>query len=213
MPWLLNLLYLLLSGLYLWLSAAGEFPLSFALKIVPLLLLSAWVLRTAPAKQNLALLAALAFSMLGDVLLAWDGQRLFVFGLGAFLLGHLAYLLAMRPFAGHRAILLLPYALFATVVLQLMWPSLGAMTIPVLCYISVILCMSYGTWCTTRSNHWLIAGGFLFILSDSLIGLNRFWQPVPAAGFAIMLTYYAAQYALVRGFIQGQVRRSEQKPA
>lgn len=202
MPLQLSALYLCLSGLYLWLAAAGEFPLSFLLKILPLLLLAGWVLRTTPAMKNMSLLGALAFSMLGDVLLAWDGQRLFVYGLGAFLLGHLFYLQAMRPFAGYKTILLLPYALFAAIVLTLMWPGLGALAVPVLLYISVILAMSYGTWCSGRSNHWLIAGGLLFIVSDSLIGLNRFWQPIPAAGFAIMLTYYAAQYALVRGFLR-----------
>lgn len=202
MPLPLSALYLCLSGLYLWLSAAGEFPLSFVLKILPLLLLTGWVLRTAATRQRQVLLAALAFSMLGDVLLAWDGQHLFVYGLGAFLAGHLCYLLAMRPFAGHKIALLPAYAVFAGSVCTLMWPGLGAMVIPVLLYICVILTMSYGTWCSTRSNCWLIGGGLMFILSDSLIGLNRFWQPIPAAGFAIMLTYYAAQYALVRGFLR-----------
>jgi uncharacterized membrane protein YhhN len=201
MPLLLNSLYISLAVCYLWLDARGEFPLNFLLKIMPLLLLTGWVLRSVSARKNHALLAALACSMLGDVLLAWDGQRLFVFGLGAFLLAHLCYLLAMRPFAGHRPLLLLPYALFAAGVLTLMWPGLGAMAVPVLCYISVILSMSYGTWCSNRRNAWLVGGGLLFISSDCLIGLNRFWQPLPGAGVWIMLSYYAAQYALVRGFL------------
>lgn len=201
MPLPLTALYLGLSGLYLWLDAQGEFPLHFLLKILPLLLLSGWVLRAAPVRQQLALLAALAFSMLGDVLLAWDGQQLFVFGLGAFLLAHLGYLLAMRPFAGHKPLLFLPYALFAAGVLTLMWPGLGGMAVPVLCYISVILSMSYGTWCSSKRNIWLVSGGLLFIGSDCLIGLNRFWQPLPGAGLWIMLSYYAAQYTLVRGLL------------
>lgn len=201
MPLQLTAVFLGLSGLYLWLDAQGAFPLNFLLKILPLLLLSGWVLRTAPVRQQLALLAALAFSMLGDVLLALDGQRLFVFGLGAFLLAHLCYLLAMRPFTGHKPLLLLPYALFAAGVLTLMWPKLGGMAVPVLAYISVILSMSYGTWCSSKRNVWLIGGGLLFISSDCLIGLNRFWQPLPGAGLLIMLSYYAAQYALVRGLL------------
>lgn len=201
MPLLLNMLYAALAAAYLWLDASGDISLNFLLKILPLLLLCGWVLRVAPLRQHRTLLTALAFSMLGDVLLALDGQRLFVFGLGAFLLAHLWYLLAMRPFAGHRPLLVLPYALFAGAVLTLMWPGLGAMAVPVLGYICVILTMSYGTWCSSRRNAWLIGGGLLFIGSDCLIGLNRFWQPVPGAGLWIMLSYYAAQYALVRGFL------------
>ncbi len=210
MPLLLNMLYVALAAAYLWLDAGGDIPLHFLLKILPLLLLSGWVLRVAPVRQHLPLLAALAFSMLGDVLLALDGQRLFVFGLGAFLLAHLWYLLAMRPFAGHRPLLLLPYALFAAGVLTLMWPGLGAMAVPVLGYISVILSMSYGTWCSSRRNAWLIGGGLLFIGSDCLIGLNRFWQPLPGAGLWIMLSYYAAQYALVRGLLTQQAAARRQ---
>lgn len=201
MPLLLNILYVALAAGYLWLDASGEFPFSFLLKILPLLLLSGWVLRATPVRQHVFLLAALAFSMLGDVLLALDGQRLFVFGLGAFLLAHLCYLLTMRPFIGHRPVLLLPYAVFAAGVLSLMWPGLGAMAVPVLGYISVILSMSYGTWCSSRRNVWLIGGGLLFVGSDCLIGLNRFWQPLPGVGLWIMLSYYAAQYALVRGLL------------
>lgn len=201
MPLLLNTLYIALAASYLWLDAHGEFPLSFLLKILPLVLLSGWILFAKPVRPHLSLLAALAFSMLGDVLLALDGQQFFVFGLGAFLLAHLCYLLAMRPFAGHRPVLLLPYAIFAAGVLALMWPGLGAMTVPVLGYISVILSMSYGTWCSNRRNVWLIGGGLLFVGSDCLIGLNRFWQPLSGAGLWIMLSYYAAQYALVRGLL------------
>ena len=201
MPLLLNMLYAALAAAYMWLDARGDISLNFMLKILPLLLLCGWVLRVAPLRQHLSLLTALAFSMLGDVLLALDGQRLFVFSLGAFLLAHLWYLLAMRPFAGHRPLLVLPYALFAGAVLTLMWPGLGAMAVPVLGYICVILTMSYGTWCSSRRNAWLIGGGLLFIGSDCLIGLNRFWQPLPGAGLWIMLSYYAAQYALVRGFL------------
>lgn len=190
----------LLAVAYLWLSQQGEFPLSFLVKILPLLLLTGWALRQAQPQKWL--LAALAFSMLGDVLLAWDGERLFVFGLAAFLLGHLSYLMNLRPFARFYPLLLLPYLAFATLVLSLMWPQLGAMALPVCVYIAVILSMSFGTWCSGRANPWLIAGAVLFIVSDSLIGLNKFYQAIPYAGSWIMLTYYAAQFALVRGFLQ-----------
>src|ERR1035438_8927087 len=48
---------------------------------------------------------ALAFGSLGDVLLDLDPARLFVFGLGAFLLGHLTYitLFVRRRLSGQAA--------------------------------------------------------------------------------------------------------------
>lgn len=180
----------------------GDFAFSFVLKILPLLLLLAFVLKRRGQAQG-ALIAALLFCMLGDVLLAIDGNALFVYGLGAFLLGHLAYLVNLRPFQRFYAALLLPYLAVAGMIVSLMWPQLGVMTLPVLVYISVILTMSFATWCSARSNAWLILGGLLFISSDALIGLNKFYQPLPYAGTLIMLTYYAAQYLLVMGFIAG----------
>lgn len=202
MPVLLLAAFSLLGAGYIALTVHGDFTFSFVLKILPLLLLLAYVLKRQGKAQG-ALLAALLFCMLGDVLLALDGNALFVYGLGAFLLGHLAYLINLRPFQRFYAALLLPYLAVAGIIVSLMWPQLGAMALPVLVYITVILTMSFATWCSRASNVWLISGGLLFISSDALIGLNKFYQPLPYAGTLIMLTYYGAQYLLVMGFVTG----------
>lgn len=207
-------LFTLLSLGYLLASAQGEFYLSFLAKILPLLLLTGWVLlhiRQQGHTQNGTpshsgqlkwLIAALLWSMIGDVLLAWDGQNLFVYGLAAFLVSHLFYLQCLRPLQHYKLLLLLPYGLYAAVVMSLMFANLGAMFGPVLLYMTVILLMSLATWMTRHSNGWLVAGGLSFILSDSLIGLTKFYQPMDHAGTAIMLTYYFAQFALVSGFLR-----------
>lgn len=206
MPTWLPWIYSLCAALYIGLAASGEFTGSFLVKIVPLLLLASqlWLLARREPVVPVSwrwLAFGLSFGMLGDVLLAWDGQRLFVFGLAAFLVGHLGYIKALSPFYSLRPWLLLPYAGFAAVVLSLMWPQLGALAVPVLVYIGVILAMSLATWHANPSNWALKLGGLCFILSDSLIGLNKFWQPIAGAGSAIMLTYYVAQYLIVTGLL------------
>lgn len=206
MPTWLPWIYSLCAALYIGLAANSEFTGSFIVKTVPLLLLATPLWQrmrramTVPTSWRWLALG-LGFGMLGDVLLAWDGQGLFVFGLAAFLLGHLAYIMALRPFHRLVAGLLLPYGVVAAVILSLMWPQLGALLLPVLLYIGVILAMSLATLHAHGSNWPLKLGGLLFIVSDSLLGLNKFWQPLPGAGSAIMLTYYAAQYALVYGML------------
>lgn len=206
MPTWLPWIYSLCAALYIGLAASGEFTGSFLVKIVPLLLLASQLWLLARREQVVPvswrwLAVGLSFGMLGDVLLAWDGQRLFVFGLAAFLVGHLGYIMALRPFQALRPWLLLPYAGFAGVVLSLMWPQLGALALPVLVYIGVILAMSVATWHAQPSNGALKLGALFFIVSDALIGLNKFWQPIAGAGSAIMLTYYIAQYLLVTGLL------------
>lgn len=200
------LLFAVLALAYLMLSRQGDVPVAYFWKILPLLLLFvsvSWSWRGLPNPNAVASRRfwwfGLTFGMVGDVLLAIDGQRLFVFGLAAFLIGHLGYLLALRPLARFESKWLLPYIGYAAVVIALMWPQLGAMALPVMLYIGVILAMSLATWATLHSNRALQLGGLLFIASDSMIGLNKFWQPIPYASELIMLTYYAAQWLIAYG--------------
>jgi uncharacterized membrane protein YhhN len=58
-------------------------------------------------------------------------------------------------------------------------------------------------------------GALLFMISDSLIALDRFGSdllPLPWAGFWIMLTYIAAQYLIVVGMLIQLWRPAVQKP-
>jgi uncharacterized membrane protein YhhN len=231
MPNWLTLLYVVLGGTYIGFSPVEVVAFGAVLKILPLIILLFWFCSAKPLsfatnKQNdLAekaiandevktaikdgaqryVIIALGFSMLGDVILAVDGRQWFVYGLAAFLLGHLAYIKALWPFQpivkSRLWQLCLGYFCFAAVVMALMAANLGAMFIPVSIYMTVILLMSLSTWHSRLSNPWLIAGGLLFIISDATIGLNRFYTPIPLSGELIMSTYYAAQYALIRGFM------------
>lgn len=83
-----------------------------------------------------------------------------------------------------------------------MLPGLGEMTFPVLIYLAVILVMGVSA-CAAGTNHGLIiAGAALFIVSDSLIAINKFLTPIPAASLFIMTTYYAGQFLICRGVIK-----------
>jgi hypothetical protein len=42
-------------------------------------------------------------------------------------------------------------------------------------------------------------GALFFMLSDSLLAINKFYRPFPLAGFLIMLSYIVAQYLIVIG--------------
>jgi len=49
--------------------------------------------------------------------------------------------------------------------------------------------------------HYLL-GAAAFVLSDTLLAVNKFYQPFEYAGIFIMLTYCAAQYFIIRGYIE-----------
>jgi uncharacterized membrane protein YhhN len=88
-----------------------------------------------------------------------------------------------------------------------LYPHLGDLKIPVMVYAAVICTM---LMCSLHiffkvnppANVYYLAGAALFVLSDSLLALNKFYQPFAFAGVMIMLTYCAAQYFIVQGFIK-----------
>jgi len=45
----------------------------------------------------------------------------------------------------------------------------------------------------------MVAGAVLFIMSDSILAINKFYQSFEVAGLGIMLTYGMAQLFIVEG--------------
>jgi uncharacterized membrane protein YhhN len=66
----------------------------------------------------------------------------------------------------------------------------------------ILLLMALATVFSEKSNGWLIAGGISFVISDSLLGFNKFYMPVAQADVLIMVSYYFAQFSLLMGFIK-----------
>ena len=101
--------------------------------------------------------------------------------------------------------------LYGIIYFILIKESLGVMLIPIAVYCAVITLMGITAvgrlGRTNRSSFNLVfLGALLFIMSDSVIGLNRFAGPVEHAGPIVMSTYLLAQYLLVKGytaFIEG----------
>ena len=186
----------------LWLFAASAlaylallpWPASAAtvlLKVVPIACLFYAVLRGRGHRYRTVALA-LVFCAAGDVSLALGH---FLPGLGAFLLGHLCYLAAFasRPrWTAAGLALLCMVGVGVVGMLSYLAPRLGDMALPVYVYILVILAMTTAA-IIGRDNHRLVASGaVLFMLSDALIALNRFGEPITAAAYWIMATYYGA---------------------
>ena len=49
-----------------------------------------------------------------------------------------------------------------------------------------------------------LLGGMAFILSDSLLAINKFRFPVPAERYVVIITYYFAQYMIAHAFLQNE---------
>ena len=185
----------------------GHTRLAGVLKPLPIAILAAVVLGTDgagdPSYRRLVGVALVA-SMAGDVFLL--SRSRFVPGLLCFLAAHLLYIRAFAPAAslGLPALaLLLPFLVFAALVLRRLWPHLGRHRAPVAVYIAVITTM--GWLATLRAlggevaphDGLLAAGGaFAFMASDATLAIDRFAQPLRARHVVVMGTYYLAQILL-----------------
>jgi uncharacterized membrane protein YhhN len=145
---------------------------------------------------------AIAFSLLGDVLLMVP-RNLFVGGLAAFLVGHVAYVIGLLT-VGVTAVGLALGAVLVTaavttiglrIVRSVRESDEADLAAPVLAYIVVISLM---VACAVGTGEPLaIAGSVLFYASDALIAWNRFIEPYPWGRVAIMVTYHLGQVGLV----------------
>lgn len=149
---------------------------------------------------------ALVLCLIGDVFLMLP-QDLFVFGLGSFLLGHVAYIVGMQVdgVAGTRLLVGLVLVLGALAVIGtriLRGVRAGSepeLTGPVVAYMSVISAMVASAIGTGHVA--AVAGATLFYASDALIAWNRFLRETSHARLAIIVTYHLAQIGLVLSLI------------
>jgi uncharacterized membrane protein YhhN len=164
-------------------------------------------------------LAAVVFSFLGDSILMYQelNPLYFMLGLVSFLIAHIFYVLAYRQhrnaqathaLAGiHKVRLAFPFLLAGTGLVVILFPHLDKLKVPVIIYATVLVAMvltalfRFGN--TNRNSFWLVfAGAVLFMVSDSLLAINKFLSPLDFASVWIMLTYISAQYLIIRGLIR-----------
>ena len=157
------------------------------------------------------------FSLAGDVLLMISLDRLFLFGLAAFLFGHLSYITGFKDELGTvSAWSLLLLVFIAVSVIRMMRRIVGAMrakgennlVYPVIIYGSVISMMLYAAMSTIYDPAWKTSaalfvslGAFLFCASDVILAWDKFVSPVKNGRVFNIVTYYLGQIGLVAGVI------------
>jgi uncharacterized membrane protein YhhN len=194
-----------------WLHVAAK-PL-----LIPALILYLAISKTFTPGKNL-LLAGLIFSWLGDLFLLFENSNslFFIFGLIAFLATHIFYIVYFlkikspaASFLYKKPLVILLVLGYGATLLFFLYPHLNDLKLPVTVYATVICLMllcSLHVYLKVNApaNLLYIFGALLFVLSDSLLALNKFYRPFKSAGMGIMLTYCAAQYFIVKGFIKQQ---------
>lgn len=207
----LNFIYPLLACIYLGTIAYTPYPLHPIVKALPIFLLGAIVLakyfrESLSGREILLFGIGFLFSTLGDITLATSYPFSFVVGLGFFLTAHIFYTIGFLKMDRTNLSFLNPKVAFflflglvmATVVL----PRTGDLLIPVGIYILVIIAMGCLASVQKENSMIFFLGALSFVISDGIIAINKFVQPVPYSSYLVMSTYYAAQALLARGILR-----------
>ncbi len=178
-------------------------PLTMALAMAYVLLRAGGVARV--GRADALLLGALALSLAGDAFLMFPGY--FIPGLVSFLVAHLLYIALFRMgqtwFPSRRALAVTLG--FGAVMYAYLWQGglPPALRVPVAAYVIVIALMAaqaIGRAIVLRHGAaaGVAVGAGFFMLSDSLLAVNKFVSPLPMAQVWVLGTYYIAQIAIVR---------------
>ncbi len=156
----------------------------------------------AGARYKFFIVAGLLGSLAGDVFMMLRKKR-FLEGLTAFLAAQALYTGAFLSVMPPRVEIgvVLPLILYALFMMGLLFPHLGRLKAPVALYVFVLIVMA-----GLAAERYVVFGGtpallaalgaLLFVLSDSLLAVDRFVKPIPAAQVFILGLYYPAQWLL-----------------
>lgn len=151
-----------------------------------------------------AFMVGLSLSMVGDAALLSKEPKGFLFGLAAFLLGHVAYAAGFL-LMGVGALATVAGLLLAGGLMQQVWawlgPNTGKMRGPVMAYMIVITSMvalAAGALGANPNGPRFVAliGAVLFAVSDIFVARHRFVSPGPENRFAGLPLYFTAQLLL-----------------
>jgi alkenylglycerophosphocholine/alkenylglycerophosphoethanolamine hydrolase len=156
------------------------------------------------------------FCLAGDVFLMVP-RDMFIFGLVAFLIGHICYTVGLNnqaPFINLWGVL---FIILLGVYIGWLYPKLvkgliakgkSELKIPVLIYSLVISSMVYSACMTLTRPGWPVSaavavclGAVLFFASDSMLAWDRFITPLSHARLKVMMTYHLGQFGIILGAI------------
>jgi len=157
------------------------------------------------------IITALFFSWMGDVLLMFDtkAELYFLLGLSAFLVAHLFYIIFFHTVRVKENIksnlwFLGIVVIYYMALITLLSPYLGDKKLPVRIYGIVISFMFMLALHMLFIKHkiagrWMMMGALLFVVSDSVLAINKFYESFGGAGILIILTYGLAQLFIAEG--------------
>jgi alkenylglycerophosphocholine hydrolase len=193
------------SVLFIGLLPLEPYPGNFVIKAIPALSLAVLAFIAVSGARGKLLFTSLVFCAAADIALELDGGKYFVVGLGLFLIAHIFFIITFSrdfKFQKSRVPVIVLLAVYSMMMALVMTPSLKEMAIPVYIYMTALTLVGIFAALRAARNDFTLYGAISFIVSDSIIAIDKFMMPVPAANYIIMITYDLALFLIVFGFLR-----------
>ncbi|MCD6400720.1 MAG: lysoplasmalogenase, partial [Anaerolineales bacterium] len=186
-------------------------------KPATIIALMAWLWQVSGFQGHMIWFAiALIFSLIGDIFLMLPKER-FLYGLLAFMLGHLAYIIGLNntpppinlaSLSISLIVIFTGVAIYRVISSSLREKNLRKYEKPVLVYtivisimlISALLTLVRGEW-NAYSSLFISFGAILFFLSDTFIAWHKFVTPLKWRNIRVRSTYHLGQIGLIIGAV------------
>ena len=187
------------------------------LKTIPVSTLLVLVLRDLRGFARICLTGALFGSVCGDILLDLPYTNIFIFGLVAFLVGHLFYTVLFFRHAkspdGFGKLIIAGLVIFSGVMIWIFRGIAPALYGPVVLYIVVIVTMSIGALLVPSKKRLLFSGALLFIASDVVLAVNKFLFTIQYGRVFNISLYFIAQFVIIMAARTIWVDKGERRTA
>jgi uncharacterized membrane protein YhhN len=199
-----------------WIAAEKKIkPLEYIAKPATMLALLWWMWQSVGLGGSMLWFTLGAiFCLAGDVFLMIP-RDMFIFGLLAFLAGHVFYVIGLNNTAPYINLWGGAVVILLGAFLLWLYPKLAGglnekgktgLKIPVLIYSLVISLMVYSALMTWTRAEWrsvpallVSLGALLFFASDSMLAWDRFINPLSHARLRVMTTYHLGQIGILLG--------------
>ena len=191
--------------LFIGLLSFEPYPGNFVIKAIPAISLAVLALIAISGSRGKLLFASLLFCAAADIALELAAGKYFVAGLGLFLIAHILFIITFSrdfKFQKSKIPIIVLLVVYSKMMAFLLTPSLKEMAIPVYVYMTAITLMGIFASLRTSKNDFTLYGAISFIVSDSVLAINKFMIPVVAADYVVMITYYLALFLIVYGFLR-----------
>ncbi len=215
---LLHLLFLIIVVIELAGRLTGNISMEYPVKPLIMIWIASYFILFRKKKQfTVPVLIAFFFSWVGDNFLMFSVQdELYFFaGVGGFFIAQITYIYIFarfsekwgKGFLQKHLIVAFLFIAYVAGILYLLYPDLEGVMKPII-FIYALSLIGMSMMALNRNgrvnrNSYLLVflGSVLFVISDSMIAIDKFSTEIPLGGFWVMITYISAQYLIMRGLI------------